>query len=165
MFMKRLLPSIILALGLVGAAYAVNITGTNSLNENSVLKIGYERLSVTDNITAFSGGGQTSAVLLDSGYNRVATVAAGNDSVKLPSCHSGLSNTGPLPAGAISGNTTGLSVYVTNAAAANSMNVFPQTGESINALSANSAYAMAANKTSQFLCSPAGGVWYSILGG
>jgi len=142
----------------------VNITGTNTANENSVVKMGYERLSVTDAITAFAGGGQTSAVLLDSGYNRVTTVASGNDSVKLPSCHTGAISAGQLPAGQISGNTIGLIVWVTNAAASNSMNVYPQTGESINAIAANSPYAMAANKTSAFICSPAGTIWYSLLG-
>lgn len=160
---KRLLPSIILALGMIGAAYAVTITGTNSQNENSVFKVGYERLSVTDSIVAFATGGQANAVLLDSGFNRVITVGTAADSVKLPSCHTGASNTGPVPAGVISGNTIGLIVWVTNAAAANSMNVFPQTGEAINALGANTAYAMAANKTSQFICGTAG-IWYSNLG-
>ncbi len=162
--MKRFLLSLLALASFLGAAYAVNISGTNSTMEFSVAKMGYERLSVTDSITAFAGGGQASAVLLDSGYNRVTTVASANDSVKLPSCHTGPSNTGPMPSGIISGNTTGLLLYVTNAAAANSMNVFPQTGESINALSANAAYAVAANKTVQFLCSPGGTIWYSLLG-
>lgn len=157
--------SFVALLGVLGAAWAVNVTGTNSQNENSVVKVGYIRHSVTDSITAFAGGGQTSAVLLDSAYNRIATVASANDSVKLPSCHTGASNTGPLGTGQISGNTTGMMLWVTNSAAANSMNVFPQTGEFINALTVNSAYAVAANKTVGFLCSPAGLIWYSVLGG
>lgn len=164
--MKRFLVAAAAALlASLTAALAVNISGTYSALEFQVVKLGYERFSVTDSITAFAGGGQASAVLLDSAYNRVTTVASAADSVKLPSCHTGASNTGPMPAGIISGNTTGLTLYVTNAAAANSMNVFPQTGESINALSANAAYAMAANKTAQFICSPGGTIWYTILGG
>lgn len=163
--MKRLLPAILLAVGMIGIAHAINVTGTNSQNENSVVKVGYVRNSVTDAITAFAGGLQPSATLLDSGYNRVTVVASANDSVKLPSCHTGASNTGPMAAGVISGNTTGLLLWVTNAAAANSMNVYPQTGESINAIAANSPYAVAANKTVGFLCSPAGTIWYSVLGG
>lgn len=163
--LNRIVPAILFVLALFGAAHAINVTGTNSSGEFSVVKVGYIRNSVTDAITAFAGGGQTSAILLDSGYNRVATVASANDSVKLPSCHTGASNTGQMPAGVVSGNTTGLMVWVTNSAAANSMNVFPQTGESINALTANSAYAVAANKTVAFLCSPAGTIWYSVLGG
>lgn len=161
--MKKFLLGLLGGVALLTAAHAVNITGTNSLNENSVMKIGYERVSVTDSITAFSTGGQASAVLLDSGYNRVTTVAAAADSVKLPSCHTGASNTGPNVPGIISGNTIGLVVWVTNAAAANSMNIYPQTGESINAIAANGAYAMAANKTSAFVCGTAG-IWYSNLG-
>lgn len=163
--MKRFLLSLLALAGILGAAHAVNISGTNSTMENSVAKVGYVRQSVTDAITAFAGGGQASAVLLDAGYNRVATVATAADSVKLPSCHTGASNTGgQLPPGVISGNTTGLMLWVTNSAAANSMNVFPQTGESINAIAANGAYAVAANKTVGFLCSPAGTIWYSVLG-
>jgi hypothetical protein len=161
--MKRLLISAVAMLAVVGIAHALNVSGTNSTMETQVAKMGYARLSVTDNITAFSGGGQTSAVLLDSGYNRVTTVAVGNDSVKLPSCHTGPSNTGPMPAGVISGNTIGLIVWVTNAAAANSMNVYPSGTEAINALGASNPYAMAANKTAQFICGSAG-LWYSNLG-
>lgn len=165
MFKRIILSAFLLALGVFGIAHAVNVSGTNSANENSVFKVGYIRNSVTDAITAFAGGGQTSATLLDSGYNRVTVVATAGDSVKLPSCHTGASNTGVVAAGVISGNTTGLMLWVTNSDSADSMNVFPQTGESINALSANSAYAVAANKTVGFLCSPAGTIWYSVLGG
>ena len=139
----------------VAIAYAVNITGANTQNETSILRMGYARYSNTDNITAFAGGGQASATLLDSAYNRVTTVATAADSVKLPSCQTGANPTA---------NTLGVMVYVTNADSTDSMNVFPQTGQAINALSANAAYAMAAGKTSAFLCGTAG-VWYSILGG
>lgn len=163
--MKRFALALIALAGILSAAHAINVTGTFSQHEFSVVKVGYVRNSVTDAITAFAGGGQASATLLDSGYNRVATVASAADSVKLPSCHTGPSNTGPMPAGVVSGNTTGLMLWVTNSAASNSMNVYPQTGESINALSANAAYAVAANKTVGFLCSPAGTIWYSVLGG
>lgn len=165
--MKKLLTRNILiaALGALVAsgitAFAVNITGTFSAAENQVARVGYLRVSTTDSITAFSGGGQASATLLDSGYNRVTVVAAGNDSVKLPRCISGSSATGL-------GNTVGLEVIVTNADSADSMNVYPGTGDSINALSPNGAYAMAANKTTLFICGTATssvGTWYSILGG
>ena len=163
--LKRLLLSVIALGAIFGIAHAVNIAGTNSTMQNEVVRMGYARVSVTDTITAFAGGGQASARLLDSAYNRVTVVATANDSVKLPSCHTGPSNTGPMPAGVISGNTTGLILYVTNADAADSMNVYPQTGESINALSPNAAYAMAANKTAAFICAPGGTIWYSLLGG
>lgn len=161
--LKRISLGLVALLASAAAGYAVNITGTNSSMENQVVRMGYQRVSTTDAITAFAGGGQANAVLLDSSYNRVSTVATAADSVKLPSCHTGASNTAQLAPGVISGNTIGLIVWVTNAAAANSMNVYPQTGESVNALSANAAYAMAANKTSAFICGTAG-IWLSNLG-
>lgn len=100
--------------------------------------------TVTNGITAFAGGGQASAVALTADFNRVTTVATGNDSVKLPAA------------------TAGKQVVVVNAAAANSMNVYPVSGEAINALSANAAFAMAANKTALFTCIVAG-TWNAIL--
>lgn len=168
MSMKRFLLSLAaLALFAIGAAEAVQITGTNSEMRRSVVRVGFVRLSTTDALTAFAGGGQTSAVQLDSAYNRVTTVGSANDSVKLPPCRTGgAGNIGPSSvAGIIPGNTDGIMVWVTNAAAANSMNLYPAVGDAINALSANSAYAVAANKTVAFLCSPGGAIWYSVLGG
>lgn len=95
-------------------------------------------------LTALAGGGQTNALELPAFLNRVTTVATAADSVKLP------------PARA------GVMVFVANAAAANSMNVFPQTGDAINALSANASYGLAANKAAFFVCC-ANGVWTSVL--
>ena len=95
-------------------------------------------------ITAAAGGGQANAVLLTDTFNRVTTVATAADSVKLP------------PA------KPGMCMLVANAAAANSMNVFPSTGDSINALAANTALAMAANARAEFFCA-AEGVWSAIV--
>jgi hypothetical protein len=95
-------------------------------------------------ITAFAGGGQGSAVQLTRSINRVTTVATAADSVKLPAA------------------TAGLSITVINAAAANAMNVFPATGEAINALSANTALSVVANKTITFFCA-VDGTWNSQL--
>lgn len=165
MSMKRFLLSLAaLALFAVGAAEAIQITGTNTENRRSIFWVGFLKLTTTDALTAFAGGGQTSALQLDSAYNRVSTVASSGDSVKLPSCVAGANKTGIGTAALPSGNTIGLMVFVTNAAAANSMNVYPQTGDAINALGANAAYAMAANKTAGFICGSAG-LWYSVLGG
>lgn len=100
--------------------------------------------SATNAITAFAGGGQGSAVALTSSINRVTTVGTAADSVKLPAA------------------TAGKAVVVINAAAANAMNVFPQTGEIINALSANTAISVAANKVMVFYCAVAG-TWNSLL--
>lgn len=160
MWIKRLLLSAALLAGAFGIAHAVNITGTNETSRNQVVNVGFLRMSITDSITAFSGGGQTSAVLLNSSLNRVTTVAAGNDSVKLPPCRDGIGTSGPPSAPS---KTLGMVMYVVNAAAANSMNVYPTSGGSINALSADAAYAVAANKTVGFVC--VGTIWYSLLGG
>lgn len=100
--------------------------------------------TVTNGITAFAGGGQGSAVALTSTINRITTVATGNDSVRLPAA------------------TAGRIVFVQNAAASNSANVFPATGEVINALSANAAFALASNKAAVFFCA-VNGTWTSIL--
>jgi hypothetical protein len=101
-------------------------------------------VSSVNGLTAFSGGGQGSALLVPAQFNRVTTVGAANDSVKLP------------PA------VAGVQITIANAAAANSMNVFPATGEAINALGANAAYALAANKTANFYCMVAG-QWHAIF--
>jgi hypothetical protein len=55
-----------------------------------------------------------------------------------------------------------MQVIIINAAAANSMNVFPAVGDQINALGANAAFALAANKTVQLTCAIAG-QWHAIL--
>lgn len=94
-------------------------------------------------ITALAGGTQAGTPLQNA-FNRVTTVATAGDSVLLP------------PA------APGMQCIVVNAAAANSMNVFPSVGDAINAIAANGAFAMAANKTALFTCITAG-VWNSIL--
>jgi hypothetical protein len=85
---------------------------------------------VKDGLTAFSGGGQASATSLPASISRVTTVAVANDSVKLPA----------------SAGLTGLTILVINATA-NSMNVYPATGEAIDNLGANAAKAVAGNKS------------------
>lgn len=100
--------------------------------------------STENAITAAAGGGQANARNLTATISRVTTVATAADSVKLPSAKAGCF------------------MVVVNAAAANSMNVFPQTGDAINALAANAAFAMTANKTAYFFCA-VNGTWNSIL--
>lgn len=144
----------------IGYAQAVNITGVDNTGNNRVVAVGYTRFSLTDTITAAAGGGQTNAVLLTSAVNRVTVVATAADSVKLPLCR-----TGPTDAvgGGQPSNTLGQMMYVINADSADSMNVFPSSGGSINALAGDAAYAVAANKTVGFIC--IGNIWYSLLGG
>ena len=99
--------------------------------------------SVQDALTAFAGGGQASATQITAMNARVSTVATAADSVKLMSA------------------APGLFLTVINAGAS-SMNVFPATGDTINALSANTALAVAAGKACSFICTVAG-KWYSLL--
>lgn len=101
-------------------------------------------VSSTNNITAHAGGGQGSAVPLTTVISRVTTVATAADSVVLPV------------------SATGMVLTVSNAAAANSMNVFPAGAEQINALGASAAFAVAAGKTAQFSCAAAG-QWHALL--
>lgn len=159
--MKRFLLSLVALGALLGIAHAVNITGVDGTGVGRVVSVGFLRMSVTDAITATAGGGQTNAVLLTSAYNRLGTVATGGDSVKLPICQGG-------PANAVGAgqpvNTIGQILYISNATAT-SANVFPSTGGQINAAGTNTAVALAAGKTSAYLCSPAGTTWFAILGG
>lgn len=90
-------------------------------------------------ITAHAGGGQANAVPLTSAFNRVTTVATAGNSVRLP------------PA------VPGAQITVFNRGA-NSMNVFPVTGQSINALSANASLAVASGASARFACVVAG-IW------
>lgn len=141
--MRMLAGVALLSVG-VSAGAALNITGTETQWRNSIFQVGILRISRETAITAFSGGGQTGAYPLTAGLSRIATVAAGNDSVLLPPC------------------VDGKIMIVINAAASNSANVYPSSGDAINALSANSAFALAANKTAIFACA-IDGTWFSNL--
>jgi len=154
-FLNRFAPAVVAVALFSSFALGVTLTGTNDVHQNEVLKAGFIRTSAIGGLTATAGGGQSNALLLTNALNVVTTVATAADSVLLPPCVSGL---GPNTLGY--GNTDGMSVVVVNAAAANSMNVFPQTGQSINALSANTALAVAAGKNATFFCA-AGGIWYA----
>lgn len=96
-------------------------------------------------LTAHAGGGQGSALQLAAEFNRVTTVATAGDSVKLPA------------------GVAGMQILVQNDGA-NSMNVFPASGESIDALSVNTAIAVKATKNTIFNC-VATGLWKSVSGG
>lgn len=103
------------------------------------------RMPVRNGLTALAGGGQAGAVALyPRTINRVTTVASAADSVQCPHA------------------AAGETFIVINAAAANSMNVFPQSGEIINALAANAALAVAANKAVLFACA-VDGTWNTNL--
>lgn len=102
--------------------------------------------AVLDGLTATAGGGQALAAPLGEGINRIATCATAADSSRLPPATSG---------------SLGTELIVINAGAA-SMNVFPSTGDGINALAVNAAFAVAAGKSAMFHCASPGR-WYANL--
>lgn len=119
--------------------------GTQTISTgNLALTLGYVQGSAINALTAHAGGGQALATALTRQINRVTTVTTAGDSVLLPLA------------------VAGRWVSVINAAAANAMDVFPQTGEIINALAANAAISVAANKNILFFCAVAG-TWNSVL--
>lgn len=95
--------------------------------------------SYLNGVTAVAGGGQSAKPNITATVTRVTTVATANDSLTLPSAAPGLR-------------------YKVINKGANSMNVFPFTGDAINALSANAAFALAATKSVEFLC-VGPGIW------
>jgi hypothetical protein len=113
-------------------------------DQRHIRSSGFVERSYTSGITAFAGGGQASATQLTTDFNRVPTVATAADSVKLPDA------------------VVGRAIFVKNAHATNSLNVFPKTGEAINALAANAAFALAATKAAWFVCTLSG-TWDTIL--
>lgn len=97
-------------------------------------------------ITAFATGGQASAFQITKDISRITTVATANDSVKLPVA------------------VAGLEIVVINDGA-NSLDIFPATGESIDALTTNAAYSLTTTQKNVRMVSPASGIWRSASGG
>lgn len=112
----------------------------------------FSTVSVLNGVTAHAGGGQASATALTATINRVTTVATAADSVLLP------------PA------IHGMQLTIINAAASNSMNLFPSSqaqggasgGDAINALAQNASFAVAAGKSALASCA-VDGTWHIIL--
>lgn len=101
-------------------------------------------LSAANAITASATSDQAGATQLAAGINVVSVVATAGDSVKLPTA------------------VAGTLLIVKNTDAADSMDVFPATGDAINALSPNAAYAVASTKSVLFFCAAAG-TWHTLL--
>ena len=82
--------------------------------------------SALDNITASPSpnNNQAGALLLMNQQNRITTVAVAGDSVKLPP------------------SQVGAAMVVVNDAATNACNVWPSTGDKINALAPNAAFSL-----------------------
>lgn len=119
------------------------ITGTMQEYRRSVFEVGFLRLNALNTAQTALAGGAQAGTALTMGLNRFTTVATGGDSAQLPAL------------------TGGVTVVVVNAGA-NSMNVFPQTGGTINALSANASFAVASGKTVIFI-QTVDNAWYALL--
>jgi hypothetical protein len=108
--------TVVLTLSFNGTAYVLE--NNFSLTQATFATINSYLLSTV--ITAFATGGQASAVALTSEYNEITVCATAGDSVKLDTAAAGkvqwVKNNGVAP-----------------------LDVFPSTGDSINALSANAA--------------------------
>lgn len=135
-----------------GVVSMIGVNSSNAVIATSGLTIpagqvftnlGTSASAVLNGLTALVGGAQAGTALT-ARINRVTTVASAADSVQLPLA------------------AAGTILTVINAAAANAMAVFPQTGQIINALSANASFSMAANKTADFYCAVTG-TWNSNL--
>jgi hypothetical protein len=111
------------------------VSGTATFSGESVS-------SVQSGMTALAGGAQAGTALT-ARWSRFPTVVTAGDSAQLPLAVPGVSR-------------------VVKNASANSMNVFPKTGENINALAANAAFAVAAGKSCEFRCTLAG-TWDTLL--
>lgn len=116
----------------------------NLLASADVIISGFLKRSNTATITAFAGGGQASATALSTDYNRVTTVASAADSVKLPT------------------GVAGQKIVVVNDGA-NDCDVFPFSGEAIDALGTDAAYSLTAGTNITFICI-ATGVWKTAGG-
>jgi hypothetical protein len=100
----------------------------------------FETQSYVDALTAHAGGGQNLAPIIATMISRFTVVATTGDSTTLPVAMAGM-------------NVTTIN------ASANSMNVFPDSGSTINALSAT--FALAAGKTAVFVTTVPG-AWHTI---
>jgi len=136
--------NIVVTAGTITASGNLSITaGTITASGNISSSAGLILQRAVNGLTALAGGAQAGTALTGQ-INRVTTVVTAADSVQLPAA------------------TAGKVITVINAAAANAMAVFPQTGEVINALAANASISVAADKTITFFCAIAG-TWNSLL--
>lgn len=106
---------------------------------------------VLNGITAHASGGQTSATPLTAAINRITVCANVGDSVLLPAALAGMEVT-------VINDPAG----VGSPPSFNAANVFPNGTDTINALSASSAFSVTGQKTAIFTCA-VNGKWHSVL--
>lgn len=127
----------------VGDFASLAVTGAATVGGDHTVG-GFEQYSAADALTAYAGGGQTNALQLTKGVNRISTVATAADSVKLPA------------------SVPGRIVFVINGAASNSMQVFGAGTDTVNDIATATGVAQAAGKSAVYIC-PVAGKWYRIL--
>lgn len=128
-----------------GAAAANYVLSEGAATINGVKTFGSLNLhKATNAITAFAGGGQASATALTSTINSITTCATAADSVKLPTA------------------TAGSIIQVSNLGAAYA-DVYPTSGDLIDALAANTAIKCPVGGSIIFTCSVTGS-WKSTIG-
>lgn len=103
---------------------------------------GLQTLSYQTGIVAHAGGGQGAATPLTAMLCFVATVATAGDSLLLPAAVPGLEIT-----------------VINESATATGPNVFPQSGQTINALAANTAIAVPPQTVMILYCGISGAWW------
>lgn len=110
----------------------VQVNGGLNVSSNAVIS-GNLMHAIDAGVTAFAGGGQGSAYQITKDITGVSTVATAGDSVKLPVSMAG----------------TRLQIFNRTA---NSMDIFPASGEQINMGGANVAYALAGGNSALCVC-------------
>jgi hypothetical protein len=127
-----------------GAVYIAIASATGTFDNSKWQQLTFSVGGYTSQagITAFAGGGQTSAFQLTSEYNKVDTVATSGDSVKAASA---------------SGNKR--QVIINNGA--NDCDVFPAATENFDGLAADTAVNLAAGMSMEIFCFT-NGTWVII---
>lgn len=100
--------------------------------------------AISDTITAFAGGGRTSAVALVNGWNRISVCATNGDSVVLPAA------------------AAGMMVTVINDGAANAQ-VFGNGSDTVDAVAGATGVVLTAAKRAIYFCLTAA-KWQSLMG-
>jgi hypothetical protein len=123
-----------------------NVTGNQS--GGTVAAVGVLSGDATTGITAFAGGGQSSATALTTVVNEVVTVGTAADSVKLPAP-----------------SKVGQMVIVINAHASNAIQVFGSGTDTINGVATATGVSQAAGKTALYVAATTGTAakWYRNL--
>lgn len=103
-----------------------------------------ETNTVAGALTASTSSDQAGGYAITADFSVFDTVGTAGDSARLPPA---------LP---------GRSCVIKNNAAANSMDIFPASGDSINAVSADGAYALAVTKSVLLFC-VVKGKWHTLL--